>query len=161
MSNPPAKKRGRKTLLNEQRLEAIATMLRAGAYVDDACRSVGISTQTFYNWIQRGRVQRERAAAGLELESDEKPFLEFIDTIEEADAEGIIGHVMNIDHAAKNGTWQASAWILERKQPRKWGRFDRTEVSGNENAPIHVTVSTEELERKVNRILERRELEGG
>ena len=155
----PPNKRGRKTLLTPERLEAIQTMLRAGAYVDTACRSVGITTTTFYNWIQRGNVQRERLNAGLETEPDEKPFLEFLDAVEEADAEGIIGHLMNIDHAAKNGTWQASAWILERKQPRKWGRFDRTEVSGPDGGPIHINVTTEELERKVNAILERREIE--
>lgn len=152
-------KRGRKTLLTPERLEAIQTMLRAGAYVDDACRSVGISHTTFYNWLQRGNVQRERLNAGLEIEEDESKFLDFLEAVEEADAEGIIGHLMNIDHAAKNGTWQASAWILERKQPRKWGRFERTEISGPEGGPIQINVSTEELERKVARILERRELE--
>lgn len=152
-------KRGRKTLLTEDRLKAITTMLRAGAYVDDACRSVGIHRSTFYNWIQRGNIQRERLNAGLEIETDEQTFLDFLDAVEEADAEGIIGHVMNIDNAAKNGTWQASAWILERKQPRKWGRYDRTEISGPEGGPIQINVSTEELERKVARILERRELE--
>ena len=150
---------GRKTLLNEQRLETIATMLRAGAYVDDACRAVGIHRSTFYNWMQRGNIQRERLNAGLEIEASEQPFLDFLDTIEEADAEGIIGHLMNIDNAAKNGTWQASAWILERKQPKKWGRYDRTEITGPEGGPIQINVSTEELERKVARILERRELE--
>lgn len=150
---------GRKTLLNEQRLETIATMLRAGAYVDDACRAVGIHRSTFYNWMQRGNIQRERLNAGLEIEASEQPFLDFLDTIEEADAEGIIGHLMNIDNAAKNGTWQASAWILERKQPKKWGRYDRTEITGPEGGPIQINVSTEELERKVTRILERRELE--
>lgn len=158
-ATPAKKKAGRKTLLTPERLEAITTMLRAGAYVDDACRSVGISDRTFYNWMQRGNVQQERLAAGLEVEPDEEPFLQFLHSVQEADAEGIIGHLMNIDHAAKNGTWQASAWILERKQPRKWGRFERTEISGPEGGPIHINVSTEELERKVARILERRELE--
>ena len=150
---------GRKTLLNDKRLKAITTMLRAGAYVDDACQSVGISDRTFYNWANRGRVQEERIEAGLEIEPDEEPFLQFLRSIREADAEGIIGHLMNIDNAAKNGTWQASAWILERKQPKKWGRYDRTEITGPEGGPIQINVSTEELERKVTRILERRELE--
>lgn len=161
MATTPAKKTGRKTLLTDQRQEAIATMLRAGAYVEDACRAVGIHRATFYNWMARGATQRERLNAGLEIEPDEQPYLDFLDTMEEADAEGIIGHVMNIDNAAKNGTWQASAWILERKQPKKWGRADRTEITGPEGGPIQITVSTEELERKVARILERRELEAG
>mgnify|MGYP003642701083 CR=1 FL=1 len=156
---PAKKKAGRKTLLNEARLEAITTLLRAGSYIDDSCKSVGISVGTFYNWMSRGQVQRERQTAGLEIEEKETPFLEFLEAVEVADAEGIVGHVMNIDHAAKNGAWQASAWILERKQPKKWGRHDRTEISGPEGGPININVSTEELERKVNRILERRALE--
>jgi len=156
---PVKEKRGRKTLLNADRLNAITTMLRAGAYIDDSCKSVGISTTSFFNWIARGKVQRERQAAGLQTQPDEIPFLEFLEAIEIADAEGIIGHVMNIDNAAKNGAWQASAWILERKQPKKWGRSDRTEISGPEGGAIQINVSTEELERKVNRILEQRQLE--
>lgn len=159
MAATPVKKPGRPTLLNEQRKEAILTMLRAGSYIDDACRAVGISDATFYNWINRGRAQQDRVTAGLEIEENERPFLEFFEAVREADAEGIVSHVMNIDNAAKNGTWQASAWILERKQPKKWGRFDRTEISGPEGGPIQITISTEELERKVARILERRELE--
>jgi len=156
---PVKEKRGRKTLLNADRLNAITTMLRAGAYIDESCKSVGISTTSFFNWIARGKVQRERQAAGLQTQPDEIPFLEFLEAIEIADAEGIIGHVMNIDNAAKNGAWQASAWILERKQPKKWGRSDRTEISGPEGGAIQINVSTEELERKVNRILEQRQLE--
>lgn len=160
MPETPAKKKtGRHTLLNDTRKEAIATMLRAGAYVDDACRAVGIHRATFYNWMQRGNIQRERLNAGLDVEENETQYLDFLDTVEEADAEGIISHVMNIDNSAKNGTWQASAWILERKQPKKWGRYDRTEITGADGGPIQINVSTEELERKVNRILERRELD--
>lgn len=156
---PARKKTGRKTLLTQERVNAITSMLRAGAYVEDACLAVGIHRSTFYNWITRGTTQRERHNAGLEIEPDEQPFLDFLDTVEQADAEGLINHLMNIDHAANNGTWQASAWILERKQPKKWGRQDRTEITGPEGGPIQINVSTEELERKVTRILERRALE--
>lgn len=159
MTATPARKQGRHTLLNETRKEAISTMLKAGAYVDDACRAVGIHRATFYNWMQRGNVQRERLNAGLEIEPNEAQYLDFLDTVEEADAEGIIGHLMNIDNAAKNGTWQASAWILERKQPKKWGRYDRTEISGPDGGAIQINVSTEELERKISHILKTREIE--
>jgi hypothetical protein len=160
MEEKPAKKKtGRRTLLNDTRTEAIATMLRAGAYIDDACRAVGISDRTFYNWMQRGQAQDEREAANLPTEPGEEPFLQFFHLIKQADSEGIISHVLNIDNAAKNGTWQASAWILERKQPKKWGRYDRTEITGADGGPIQINVSTEELERKINRILKRREIE--
>lgn len=153
--------RGRKTLLTPERHNAIVTMLEAGGYIEDACEAVGIQPRTYYNWLQRGRDEEDRINAGLKPEKNEEPFLQFFQAVRQAQAEGVISHLMNIDHHAKNGSWQASAWILERKQPRKWGRFDRTEHTGAEGGPIQVNVSTEELERKVTRILERRELEAG
>ena len=159
MNATPARKPGRHTLLNKDRQNAITTMLKAGSYVEDACRAVGITTTTFYNWIQRGNIQRERQGAGLPIEPNEAPFLEFLDTIEIADAEGMVSHLMNRDNAAKNGAWQASAWILERKQPKKWGRYDRTEISGPNGGAIQINVTTEELERKISHILKTREIE--
>ena len=153
--------RGRKTLLTPERHNAIVTMLEAGGYIEDACEAVGIQPRTYYNWLQRGRDEEDRINAGLKPEKNEEPFLQFFQAVRQAQAEGVISHLKNIDHHAKNGSWQASAWILERKQPRKWGRFDRTEHTGAEGGPIQINVSTEELERKVTRILERRELEAG
>lgn len=153
------KKKGRPSLLNEERQHNITTMLKAGAYIEDAVKASGISVATFYVWMNRGKAQRDRQNANLPVEENELPYLEFLEAVEMADAEGAIGHLMNIDHHAKNGTWQASAWILERKYPKKWGRYDHTEISGPDGGPIHINVSTEELERKIARILERRELE--
>lgn len=158
-TKPPARKQGRNTLLTDLRKDTIVTMLQAGSYVDDACRAVGIHRSTFYNWMQRGNIQRERQGAGLPVEDNEAQYLDFLDTIEVADAEGIISHLMNIDNAAKNGAWQASAWILERKQPKKWGRYDRTEISGPDGGAIQINVTTEELERKISHILKTREIE--
>ena len=37
--------------------------------------------------------------------------------------------MFNIQNAANSGTWQASAWILERKYPDKFARKDFVEVS--------------------------------
>jgi transposase len=37
-------------------------------------------------------------------------------------------HVANITQAAKDGTWQASAWWLERRQHAAWGKVDRVEI---------------------------------
>jgi transposase len=159
MSTVTKKGPGQPTKLTPERMNAIVTMLEAGGYIEEACEAVGIGRSTYYSWLSRGQEESDRINAGMEPNPKETPFLEFLNTVSKANAEGIMGHVLNIDRAAKDGTWQASAWILERKQPHKWGRRDRTEVTGEGGGPIHVNVSTEELERKVARILERRALE--
>jgi len=153
------KKVGRPTSLTPERMNSIVAMLEAGGYIEDACEAVGIDPRTYYNWLSRGRDEEDRLAAGVEPSENETPFLQFFQAVRKANAEGIMGHVLNIDRAAKDGTWQASAWILERKQPHKWGRRDRTEHTGEGGGPIQFAVSTEELERKVARVLERRALE--
>ena len=152
-------KRGRKTLLTPERQDAIVTMLEAGGYIEDACEAVGIDPRTYYHWLKRGKDEEDRINADIAPTPNETPFLQFFQAVRKAQADGIMQHVMNIDHHAKNGTWQASAWILERKQPRKWGRFDRTEHTGPDGGPININVSTEDLERKVAAILDKRVLE--
>lgn len=153
-----AKKPGRPTLLDEDKMERIANALRVGCYIDDAALAAGISTRTYHNWMERGRTERDRIAAGLKADPNEDPFVQFLHTIERAQAEAAVHHLQNIATHAADGSWQASAWILERKFPRKWGRFDRTEHSGPEGGPVRIDVSTEDLERKVQRILESRDV---
>jgi len=147
---------GRRTLLDDQVLERISNALRNGAYIHHACEASGISTSTYHNWLERGRNERDRQNAGLKPDTAEAPYLEFLEAIEKAQAEGALDLLGEIANHARNGTWQAAAWILERKFPRQWGRFDRTEHTGPEGGPMRLDVSTEELERKVARILEQR-----
>lgn len=152
-----AKKTGRPTLLDEDRLERISNALRDGASIEHASRAAGIHRATYHNWVERGRNERDRRGAGLPADENETPFLDFLDTIEKAQAEAAVNFIGEIASHARNGTWQAAAWILERKYPREWGRFDRTEHTGPEGGPVKLDVSTEDLERKVQRILETRD----
>lgn len=158
MATMPSKKaaRGRPTLLDDDRLERISNALRDGASIENASRAAGIHRATYHNWMERGRNERDRIAAGLEVDENETPFLDFLDNIEKAQAEAAVNFIGEIANHARNGTWQAAAWILERKFPREWGRFDRTEHTGSEGGPVRLDVSTEDLERKVQRILEGR-----
>lgn len=150
------KTRGRKTLLTPETVETITRYLKDGGYVDHACTAVGIGKSTYYSWLERGRKEADRRAAGLEPDENETQYLEFMDTVEKAQAEAAVSLIGEIANHARNGTWQAAAWILERKFPRQWGRFDRAEVSGPEGGAVKIDVSSEELERKVKRILEKR-----
>lgn len=151
------KKIGRPTLLDEDRLEAITSALRNGAYIEHAAQAAGINPSTYHLWMDRGRTERDRRRAGLEPDANETKYLEFLEAVERAQSEAAVDLLGEIANHARNGTWQAAAWILERKFPRQWGRFDRTEHTGPEGGPMRLDVSTEDLERKVQRILDRRD----
>jgi hypothetical protein len=151
---------GRPTSLTTDAQERILEAIKAGNYNETAAKYAGIAVSTFYGWMERGRRERDRIAAlGGEPDAKEVTFLDFMEAVEKAEAESEVRDVAIIARAAATGTWQAAAWRLERKHPRKYGRFDRSEVSGPEGGPVRIDVSTEDLERKINRILESRTTE--
>lgn len=144
---------GRPTKLTPEIQRAIVSALEAGNYQDDSAAFAGISTSALYNWIARGRAERERIEAGGKPTKSEAPFVEFVDAVESARAKAAVRHVANIAKAANEGAWQASAWYLERSYPQKWGRINRTEISGPGGGPIEAQVDLEALDDKLSRLL--------
>lgn len=116
----------REHLLTPERLEKIVKLIRAGNYAEVAAACAGISKGTFYKWLARG-------AEG------EQPFKQLVDAVETATAESEARDVMVIGQAAAR-QWQAAAWRLERKNPKRWGRKDGLELTGDESKPVAVTV---------------------
>lgn len=88
-----------------ERRERVLELLRAGNYMEIAASCAGISKDTLYKWI----------AADAD----------FADAVKEAQAVAETAHIANIVRAGLDGTWQASAWFLERKYPDRYGRQDR------------------------------------
>jgi transposase len=150
---------GRPTLLTAERQQTILDLIAAGNYIDTATKAAGISHQTLYNWIARGTTERERLQVNPDAEPDpkEQKYLEFLEESEKAFAIAEARNMAIIQRAAHDGTWQAAAWILERTRGKRYQRVDKSEISGPEGGPLRISVSTEELERKVSRILEKRE----
>jgi len=56
-------------------------------------------------------------------------YREFREAVKRAEAEAEAEGVAIINTAGRK-EWQARAWLLERKAPYKWGRFDRQEHVG-------------------------------
>lgn len=145
-------KEDKKLKISDEIIEKVANAMRAGAYVETAAAINGISKQTLYAWFKKGN------------EKPNSIYKRLIDAVEKAQAEGEMRDLLNVDKSAmgrdfqyernKDGSlalngegnpivkstgslasWQASAWRLERKFPRKWGRLDRLETSGPDAGP--------------------------
>lgn len=94
--------------------------LSVGAYIEDACVFAGISSRQFRRW-------RELA------EKDVEPYASRWEEIAKSESQAIVRNLFNIQNSANNGSWQASAWILERKYPDKFGRKDSINVASSGN----------------------------
>ena len=81
----------------------IAHYLKKGITLKDACTLVGVSK------MEMG-----------EMRSD----VEFDDFVKRCETECEIEHIDNISTAGSMGSWQASAWYLERRFPEKYGKKD-------------------------------------
>lgn len=134
---------GRPTKLTQDIQDKIVDAILAGNYQDAASRYVGIDPATFYRWMQKG-------------DGADDQYGEFREAVENAKAAAEVENVAIIRMAARDGTWQAAAWWLERTRPQKFGRKERYEVTGADGGNLQVDVSMQDLEEKVSRILDAR-----
>ena len=88
-------------------VQKILNALRAGNYLTTAARYAGVNVKTVQRWMEM--------------------YPEFALDVEQADASGEIRNIAIIQKAAER-SWQAAAWLNERKYPERWGRVDRVEV---------------------------------
>lgn len=142
---------GRKVAITPEIIENVIFSLKAGCYIETAAAYAGISRSTLYQWMKRGqrekrRLQKKRTRPYV----SEAQFVIFVDAITRAMAESEVRDVSVIAQAANGGykytekkvkkdsngniiseelvektaapQWQAAAWRLERKNPKKWGR---------------------------------------
>ena len=82
-------------------LPAILAALRHGATRAAAAQAARVDPTTVQRWAHCKTTQNQLA---------------------QAEAEAELFHVGVIRRAAEAGSWKASAWWLERRHPREWGR---------------------------------------
>jgi transposase len=88
--------------------------LRAGNTRRAACAYAGVEQHTFQRWLLR--------------------FAHFAQAIEKAEADAAVRNVAIIQQAARDGTWTAAAWWLERRYPEDYGRRERVDVTIRQQA---------------------------
>lgn len=88
--------------LDDARRRRLLAALEAGATIKMAAAAAGVSEDTLSRWRK----------AGPDLEAD----------MQQAEAAGAVRALGVIQEAAASGTWQAAAWLLERRYPGEYGR---------------------------------------
>ena len=81
---------------------------------------------TYYSWMKRG-------------EEGEKPFVNFLNAVKEAQAVAE-EKALSVISEAQLETWQAAAWLLERRYPEDWARRQRMDIGTSEAQPMEVVV---------------------
>jgi len=131
---------GRKTkLLNKELRDNIIKLISEGNYVKTACLASGIPEQRYYDWLNKADLP------GAEHDI----YRQFREELKRAEHENIAHNLKNIQSAGDKGlpnSWQASAWILERKYPADYGRRMELEVG-----PSKVLLA---LQDKANQLLQ-------
>ncbi|HEU0194118.1 MAG TPA: hypothetical protein VFQ71_07955 [Gaiellales bacterium] len=102
---------GREVTLTAEMTDQLVAMLRAGNYINVACKAAGLPRRTYTEWMRRGRSGAPADAL----------YRSFRKEVEQARAMGEVRHVAAIASAARK-SWQAAAWLLERQYPDRWGR---------------------------------------
>lgn len=135
---------GRPSKLTPERASRIRAAVAGGAFATVAARAGGISGATYRAWMARGR-DAERDGDGSAVNEADLPYVEFHESIREAEAKAEVAAVALIQQAARRGEWRAAAWFLERKHSDRWGRRDhlRQELSGPGGGPVHVDAKAE------------------
>lgn len=121
---------GRATKLTPERQRAICDMVRDGVCLGAAAEAAGVSSVTVYRWRQSTR----------------SPYREFAAELEQALGEAEARYVNHISQAAET-TWQAAAWMLERRWPKRWGRRDRLSLELAHLSDEELDARIEALER--------------
>ena len=101
---------GRKTTLTPLIHKRIVEAVAVGVPIKMAAEGAGVGERSVYNWIEKA-------------EKGNKKYVRFWQELQKAKANQVKWCLEKITHEADKGTWQAAAWILERKYPQEFGRL--------------------------------------
>lgn len=130
-------KRGQPTKLTPEVHDRIVQAVRAGSYFSHAAAYAGISRETLYEWLDRGKTERARLDADPKAKPnpDEAHYLHFSDTLIRVEGEAVIEAVASWKQAGRTD-WRAAKEWLARRHGSEWGDKSRIEHSGADGAPI-------------------------
>ena len=118
----------RTSKLTPEMQDKICNNIMLGLKYEQAALAAGICDRTLYNWKEQG----QKAKSGK--------YFQFLQALKKAEAEGEGLLIARIQKEAKEGTWQAAAWILERRHPDRWARTTKNEHTGKDGEGLRVEI---------------------
>jgi len=150
---------GRHSKYTEDIVTLIENCIAAGMSCHKTVEAVGISENTFYKWMRKTPRQlwtcnckdgnnKELIQVGSTLPQREcnlcgasyEKKLTFADRVNRARALGQLQLLSTIQKASKH-TWQAAAWLLERTNPKDFGKRQMLDLSTS-NSPLQIDVKS-------------------
>lgn len=120
-------KPGRPTKLDDAVTDIICGAVQKHLSLEDACDLAGVDPETVRRWIVKGEKQKSG------------PHAVFVGELKKARA---FGKMDLLGKIGDDPSWQAKAWILERRYPGEFGRRQALEVTGKEGGPLAMDVET-------------------
>ena len=109
--------------LTKARIDAVAEALRKGAIIKQACACAGISDTTYHNWymeFKENRLEPLDPEESLDASPSRGELLSYFVRETTTALSGYASGLLEKIHQANS--WQAAAWILERRFPEEFGR---------------------------------------
>lgn len=113
---------GHGSTFDNQKAQTIISCVSAGTPVTHACKAAGVPYRTYRDWYTKG-------------EKGDQTYRTFYFKMLEAEGQFVTANLVTIQKAAGK-TWQAAAWLLERRYPKEFGR--RQEITGPDGGPLKV-----------------------
>lgn len=142
--------------------DELARLLGRGHTINGACGLVGIHKSTYFDWIERGSIERMKLEKGTPLNHEERGYVLFADAVELARDHGEGWLFEQMLEAAEGSAsdkhlkrWQAYMTALERSRPDRWRRRAAAEFMQERNAPpAMLTFDPEKLDTEELRQLQ-------
>lgn len=140
----------------EGMVDKIIEVLEMGGTQQDAAVLAGVSYDTLKQWLRRGRRMREKFEDGGDVALTgywDKMYISLVEMIETKDAEERLKLLHRI-HNFGEETWQANAWLLERKHGFTQGGTVTHKHVGEDGGAIRFTLDLGERSESVKAAIE-------
>lgn len=123
---------GRKGIIemDPEKVKAFLKAVEDGMSNKMACALSGISDSALYDWLKMA-------------EDGNGKYADFLASYKNAKAKFVRKHVKSIEAASRNGSWQASAWMLERCCPEDYAAKSQIDASVDDRIVIVNSVPKE------------------
>ena len=103
------------TKLDAETVRVVTRMIRRGHTKTSAAQAIGVSRQTFYNWINLGK-------RNIDSSEELDGYGAFFVCVSQAELQSKDVYVQTLRNAAMDGDVSAAKWMLERQNPDEYGK---------------------------------------